>query len=184
MQKDNSIASNEVEKEVLENPPELSGPTGPMTISDVYLAPGHLIRRAQQIAVAIFFDEIDDYNLTPVQYAALVAIREKPGMMQADLVNLIAIDRSTIGTLLKNMEGKKLIKRVTPKDNRRTKQLFITKKGTNLLERTRQNIYQVQERILEPLDLKEKKVFLGLLSRIVHINNRLSRVPMKTLVDK
>ena len=50
----------------------------PMKLSDVYVAPGHLIRRSQQIAVAIFFEEFEGYDVTPVQYAALIAIRDRP----------------------------------------------------------------------------------------------------------
>jgi len=50
-----------------------------MQLQDLYSKPGHLIRRAQQIAVAIFMEECANFDLTPVQYAALVAIRENPG---------------------------------------------------------------------------------------------------------
>ncbi len=154
----------------------------PMKLSDVYLAPGHLIRRSQQIAVAIFFEEFDGYDVTPVQYAALIAIRERPGMDQRTLVDQIAIDRSTIGSMLKTLERRSLIRRVTPKNNQRVKQLFITEAGDRLLQSTRQHIYRVQERILAPLDAKERRLFAELLSRLVHINNKLSRAPLKVVL--
>lgn len=54
----------------------------PMRLSDVYEAPGHLIRRSQQISVAVFFEEFEGYEVTPVQYAALIAIRDRPGLDQ------------------------------------------------------------------------------------------------------
>jgi DNA-binding MarR family transcriptional regulator len=151
----------------------------PMKLADVYLAPGHLIRRSQQIAVAIFFEEFEGYDVTPVQYAALIAIRDRPGMDQRTLVDQIAIDRSTIGSMLKILEERGLILRVTPKNNQRVKQLFITEAGDRLLQSTRQHIYRVQERILAPLGVKERKLFTELLSRLVHINNELSRAPLK-----
>jgi DNA-binding MarR family transcriptional regulator len=156
----------------------------PMKLSDVYLAPGHLIRRSQQIAVAIFFEEFEGYAVTPVQYAALIAIRERPGMDQRTLVNQIAIDRSTVGSMLKILESRGLIRRVTPKDNQRVKQLSITKAGDRLLESTREHIYRVQERILAPLDGEERKLFTELLSRLVHINNSLSRAPLKIVLPQ
>jgi DNA-binding MarR family transcriptional regulator len=156
----------------------------PMKLSDVYLAPGHLIRRSQQIAVAIFFEEFEGHEVTPVQYAALVAIRERPGMDQRTLVNQIAIDRSTVGSMLKTLESRGLIRRVTPKDNQRVKQLFITEPGDRLLQSTREHIYRVQERILAPLDGKERKLFTELLSRLVHINNNLSRAPLKIVLPQ
>ena len=40
--------------------------------------PGHLIRRLQQIAVAIFLQETGSSGLTPVQYAALQAVANRP----------------------------------------------------------------------------------------------------------
>ena len=45
----------------------------------IYDKPGHLIRRLQQIAVAIFMDESKAFDITPVQYAALLAIDLHPG---------------------------------------------------------------------------------------------------------
>jgi MarR family transcriptional regulator, lower aerobic nicotinate degradation pathway regulator len=154
----------------------------PMKLSDVYLAPGHLIRRSQQIAVAIFFEEFEGYDVTPIQYAALVAVRDRPGMDQRTLVDQIAIDRSTIGSMLKTLESRGLIRRVTPKDNQRVKQLFIAESGDRLLQSTREHIYRVQERILAPLNAKQRKLFTQLLSRLVHINNELSRAPLKIML--
>src|SRR5450432_229782 len=60
--------------------------------------PGHLARRFQQIAVAVFHAAVEEagYDLTPVQYAALTEIATQPGIDQATLAGLIAYDRTTI----------------------------------------------------------------------------------------
>jgi len=157
------------------------GALHPMRLPDVYEAPGHLIRRSQQIAVAIFFEEFEGYDVTAVQYAALIAIRDRPGIDQRTLADQVAIDRSTIGTVLKTLEERGLILRVAPKQNLRVKQLFITRTGDDLLRSTRERIHRVQERILAPLSLKERKVFTELLSRLVRINNELSRAPLRVV---
>lgn len=151
----------------------------PMRITDVYLAPGHLIRRSQQIANAIFFEEFEGLEVTTIQYAALIAIRDRPGMDQRTLVDTVAIDRSTIGSTLGRLEDRGYIFRITPKNNARVRQLFITEKGNTLLEETRQHIHRVQERILAPLRPPERKLFIEFLTRLVHINNELSRAPLK-----
>jgi MarR family transcriptional regulator, lower aerobic nicotinate degradation pathway regulator len=157
---------------------EAQGPLPPMSLQDIYTAPGHLIRRAQQIAVAVFFEEFEGWDMTPVQYAALIAIRDRPGMEQRTLVNYIAIDRSTVGSMLKGLEERKLISRITPKENQRIKQLFIKPAGTRLLDDTRENIFRVQERILAPLG-KDKRTFMEQLTRLVNLNNELSRAPLR-----
>ncbi len=150
-----------------------------MGLPDLYSAPGHLIRRCQQIAVAVFMDEFRARGVTPVQYAALIAIRERPGMEQHTLVKYIAIDRSTVGTLLRTMEARELIRRSTPKENQRIKQLYILPAGINLLDETREAIFRVQERILAPLNAGEREGFLHLLSKVVQLNNELSRAPLR-----
>src|SRR5262249_19458275 len=60
--------------------------------------PGHLARRFQQIAVAVFLAEVGEagFDLTPVQYAALATIKANPGLDQVTLAGLIAYDRTTI----------------------------------------------------------------------------------------
>ena len=51
-----------------------------ITMDAVYTAPGYLFQRMQQIAVSIFIEECRACDLTPVQYAALVAIHTHPGI--------------------------------------------------------------------------------------------------------
>jgi DNA-binding MarR family transcriptional regulator len=154
-----------------------------MRLSDVHLAPGHLMRRSQQIAVAIFYEEFEGHDVTPAQYAALIAVRDRPGLDQRALVNQIAVDRSTIGAMLKTLEERELILRVTPKDNQRVKQLFITDAGNALLDSTLEHIHRVQERILAPLRPQDRRVFMDLLARLVQINNDISRAPLKAVAS-
>jgi MarR family transcriptional regulator, lower aerobic nicotinate degradation pathway regulator len=69
----------------------------------------------QQIAVSIFVEECEDFDLTPVQYAALVAIRTHPGIDATRLSLVIAFDRSTLGSVIARLEAKKFIeRRATP----------------------------------------------------------------------
>ena len=52
---------------------------------DFQHAPGHLIRRAHQLAVAIFMEETGDFDITPVQFAILNALIDDPGEDQVTL---------------------------------------------------------------------------------------------------
>ena len=99
----------------------------------IYSKPGHLVRRLQQIAVAIFMAETERFNVTPVQYSALLTVELHPGIDQTTLVNIIAFDRSTIGNVVGRLESKKLIKRAAGSRDRRTKRLTITPQGRRLL---------------------------------------------------
>src|SRR5690349_2650806 len=107
--------------------------SAPVSMDDVYTKPGYFFRRMQQIAVAIFMEECAEFELTPVQYAALVAIREHPGIDATRLSAVIAFDRSTIGDVLERLESRELIiRRSTPQD-KRLKLLQLTPRGRKLL---------------------------------------------------
>jgi MarR family transcriptional regulator, lower aerobic nicotinate degradation pathway regulator len=98
-----------------------------MSLKTLYAKPGHLIRRLQQIAVAIFMEETADFDITPVQYAALTAVREHP---YVDVLSaLIAFDRSTLGNLVERLEAKGWLVRCEGQSDRRIKLLRITAAG-------------------------------------------------------
>src|ERR1019366_1570710 len=93
----------------------------PVTMDAVYTKPGYLFRRMQQIAVSIFVEECRAYDLTPVQYAALVAIRTHPGIDATRLSAVIAFDRSTLGNVIERLEGKPYIESKPGRQGRRGK---------------------------------------------------------------
>src|ERR1035437_5737242 len=103
--------------------------SAPVTMDAVYTKPGYLFRRMQQIAVSIFVEECSAYDLTPVQYAALVAIRTHPGIDATRLSAVIAFDRSTLGNVIERLEAKQYIERKSGRDDKRVKLLHLTKKG-------------------------------------------------------
>src|SRR4051794_16933501 len=104
-----------------------------MAMDELYTKPGHLIRRMQQIAVAIFMEECHAMDLTPVQYAALVAIREHPGIDATRLSAVVAFDRSTLGSVIGRLEIKEFIVRRPSEDDSRVKRLYLTSLGKKTL---------------------------------------------------
>ena len=152
-----------------------------MTNNDprIYEKPGHLIRRLQQIALALFMDETKEFDITPVQYSALVAIDINPGIDQTAVCNLIAIDRSTVGDVVTRLERKKLIKRIAGTEDRRTKALSITPAGRKLIVEIEPYVESTQTRILEPLTMSERVALMRMLKKLVHLNNEHSRAPLR-----
>jgi DNA-binding MarR family transcriptional regulator len=105
----------------------------PDQMLDIYQHPGHLLRRAQQISVSIFYDEMGD-ELTPVQYAILNRAGRHPGIDQVSLAGLAAIDTSTGATVCARLEEKGLLERKVIPHNRRQRALTITREGQRLLD--------------------------------------------------
>src|SRR5262245_19303148 len=146
----------------------------------IYDKPGHLIRRLQQISLALFMDETKGFEITPVQYSAILAIDNHPGIDQTALCNIIAFDRSTIGDVVTRLERKKLIKRTLGSNDRRTKLLYITAAGRKLIDDIEPAVLSTQKRILEPLTLSERSALMRMLKKLVHLNNEHSRAPLRT----
>jgi DNA-binding MarR family transcriptional regulator len=155
-----------------------SKPT-PITMDAVYTAPGYLFRRMQQIAVAIFMEECRSFDLTPVQYAALVAIHTHPGIDATRLSAVIAFDRSTLGNVIERLETKKLIERKPSSEDKRVKLLYLTKAGATLLRDITSSVDRAQARMLQPLKPADRKALMALLEQLVDLNNEASRVPLR-----
>ena len=148
-----------------------------MLLEQLRLKPGHLIRRAQQIAVAVFMEECGRFDITPVQYAALTAIGEQPDIDATRLSQLIALDRSNIGSVLERLEAKSLLLRSASAGDRRIKLLRLSNSGRALLRKVDVAVEHAQNRILAPLKPEERKTFMRLLTLLVESNNALSRAP-------
>jgi DNA-binding MarR family transcriptional regulator len=151
----------------------------PTAMDDVYTKPGYLFRRMQQIAVSIFMEECKAFDLTPVQYAALVGIRAHPGIDATRLSAVIAFDRSTLGSVIERLEAKAYIRRKPAKEDRRVKLLYLTEAGAALLHKVMESVDRAQARMLAPLKAVERKTLLALLTRLVDLNNETSRVPLR-----
>ena len=155
-----------------------------VSMDDLYSKPGYLFRRAQQIAVAIFMEECAAQALTPVQYAALVAIREHAGLDATRLSALVAFDRSTLGDVLERLEQRGLILRQPSPQDKRVKLLFPTPRGRKLLTEVMPAMERAQARMLAPLMPGDRQTLLRLLGELVEANNEVSRAPLRMSAGK
>ena len=150
-----------------------------LTMDAVYTKPGYLFRRMQQIAVSIFMEECRSFDLTPVQYAALIAMHTHPGIDATRLSAVIAFDRSTLGSVIERLEAKGYVERKPAPEDKRIKLLYLTKPGAAILREIIPVVERAQARMLQPLKPAARKTLLALLSQLVDLNNEASRVPLR-----
>ena len=153
-------------------------------MDDIYTKPGHLFRRMQQIAVAMFMEECKGFDITPVQYAALVGIRGNPGIDATGLSAIIAFDRSTLGSVIERLEAKGLVERKAGPTDRRIKLLYLTKAGAKELQHVEPYVSHAQSRMIEVLKPSDRKTLLVLMARLVDLNNETSRAPLRALARR
>ena len=128
--------------------------------------PGHLVRRVYQVSTALFAQECGHVDLTPVQYAALVAIRAHPRIDATRLSQVIYFDRSTIGDVLDRLEARAWVVRQPRPDDRRVKCVTITEQGRDALRRAEPGVRRVQQRLLAPLSSKDADTLVRLLAQL------------------
>lgn len=153
-------------------------------MDDFYQMPGHLIRRAQQVATALFNDECAAFDLTSVQYAALCAIRANPQVDATRLSSLIAFDRSTIGDVLERMEAKGWIVRTSSTQDRRIKLVRLSPAGLSLLRQVGPAVRRVQKRLLAPLAPQDRGTIVRLLGELAELHNDATPAPLRAAAQR
>jgi DNA-binding MarR family transcriptional regulator len=146
----------------------MAKPAAPPASIELHEQPGHLIRRAHQIAVSLFHDKLGR-EVTPVQYAVLMALQDKPGIDQVTLAQEIALDTSSTADVAVRLEAKGLIVReMLPRGQR---SLQLTDAGQALLARLVPDMNAMCSTMLADMDATEQAEFIRLLQKFVHIND-------------
>lgn len=154
----------------------------PLSI-ELYEEPGHLIRRAQQIAVSKFH-EVHGRHVTPIQYAILRTLHETPGIDQVTLAQLIALDTSTTADIAARLEVKGwILREVLP---RRQRRLSLTPAGEEVLLELKPGVDVLYHGMMSSLEPAEQQEFMRLLRKFVHLYDRDNKAEGRKLrsVDK
>jgi len=102
-------------------------------------------------------------GLTPALFALLNVIGAREGAIQQELGSALGIDRSTMVSLIDQLESAGLATRRPSATDRRAREIAITPKGRRLLQRARELIFQVEDTVLAGLTAEERHELLTLL---------------------
>jgi MarR family transcriptional regulator, lower aerobic nicotinate degradation pathway regulator len=147
-------------------------------IAQLYRRPGFMIRRAHQIAVALFLEESGDLGITTTQYGILFVLKHRPGIDQISLAKLLGLDRSTTGMVVTRLEKDGLIGRGVGATDRRRRSLQLTAAGRKMLARLARPAERAQAHLLSPLAPAERAQFLDMLDKVMRTFNGSTRVPL------
>ncbi len=130
---------------------------------------GHLIRRLNQISTTVFHQHVKEagYDMTPVQFAAMQALRTNPDIEQAQISALIAYDRATIGGVIDRLEQKGYISRTISSRDKRARECRLTQLGEKVIQEVSPIVEALQHQILNGLNENEYSQFLALAQKAV-----------------
>ena len=121
--------------------------------------------RASHVRAA---DVLGSVGLSPALFALLNVIGAREGAIQQELGAAMGIDRSTMVSLIDQLEGAGLAKRRPSATDRRAREIAITPKGRRLLQRARGMISETEDEVLAGLSAKERDELVRLLRRALH----------------
>ena len=136
-------------------------------MGQVRTLPGYLLRRAHQISMAVFADEMSDMDLTAAQLIAIIAVNENAGIDATRLTDMIYFDKATVGGVVERLERKGLIRRTPHASDKRVKLLQVTPAGRAMMTVSEGRVQAVQTRLLHALSEEERAELARLLSKIV-----------------
>ncbi|MEU4160836.1 MarR family winged helix-turn-helix transcriptional regulator [Actinoplanes sp. NPDC026670] len=145
----------------------LRRPVEPAPIVAPVSAPGHLLRRAQQVHTDLWNARVD--GLTGPQYAALVAIAGWDDVDQRRAGQLASLDKSTVADVVRRLVDKGWVRRVRDPQDGRRRLLTLTSGSRERLAGVTEVARSVQRDLLAPLRPADRKEFVEQLGRIARI---------------
>jgi MarR family transcriptional regulator, lower aerobic nicotinate degradation pathway regulator len=127
---------------------------------------GHLLRRANQRHTALFAKRFAAFDLTPLQFAVVMRLREAGPLSQNLLGRETAMDPNTVQGVILRLLRRRLVTRSGSDADKRRKVLALTPEGRALAERLIIEGHAVTEETLAPLSATQRRQFLGLLARL------------------
>ena len=150
-------------------------PAGKSTILPAHRVPAHLARRFNQICLGAMAEVLDPEDLSPIEYAVLAAVSDRPGEDQRRLGNWIGADPTSTSQMVDRLETRKLLERRVDRADRRARMLYATPDGIAMRRRYRAMLLAAQRRVLAALSTEEQKTLMALLVRIVESNDSYAR---------
>ena len=108
---------------------------------------------------------LDSIGLTPALFALLNVVGAREGAIQQELGSALGIDRSTMVSLIDQLEAAGLARRRPSARDRRAREVAITPKGRRLLERCRRMLSEAEDEVLGGLSGDERGELVRLLRR-------------------
>jgi DNA-binding MarR family transcriptional regulator len=130
---------------------------------------GHLLRRSHQVHSLLWAREFG-HELTSPQYAVLTALAARPGIDQAQLGDLVALDKSSAADVVARLAGRHWVARERDRRDARRNVLALTPAAAIALRHLTPKSARVQELVLGPVPPPRRDQFLGGLRAVARFN--------------
>lgn len=119
----------------------------------------------------LFFEElrkrIEPMGIVPGQFPALLALWQKDGQTQRELVDKLDVEQATMANTLNRMERNGLIQRLDHPTDGRAKVICLTEKARSVRDDAYAAASAVNDMALATLSTEERETFIDLMQRTI-----------------
>ena len=126
----------------------------------------YALHRARLSVVEYIREAFADHQITAIEFLAMIAVAENPGISQADLAKALRVERPRIVPTLDRLEERGLAKRTVSAADSRFRQIHLTKSGSQLLRILQRRAGEHQKKIMAQLDEAEARTLLSSLWKL------------------
>jgi DNA-binding MarR family transcriptional regulator len=111
-------------------------------------------------------DWIRERELSHAQSFVLGYLVQNPGAIQRDIAEVSRTSAASVSSLLQGLERRDLVERRTEDGNERTKRVYATPAGAELIAGFDESMVELEDTILAPLDEPERAALHALLTKV------------------
>ena len=127
---------------------------------------GYQLRMAQIALFRDFAQGPGAEDVTPGLFGVLVIIESNPDLKQSELARATHLDRSTVVTVIDNLERRGLVERRVALHDRRSNAIRLTDAGSALLKKLKRQVAQHEKRLMANFSTAERETFIRLLQKV------------------
>jgi len=111
-------------------------------------------------------DWIRERELSHAQSFVLGYLVQNPGAIQRDIAEVSRTSAASVSSLLQGLERRDLVERRSEDGNERTKRVYATPAGAELIAGFDESMVALEDTILAPLDKPERAALHALLTKV------------------
>ena len=128
---------------------------------------GYHLRRAQTAVFKDFGEVVgSEEDITPGLFGMMQVIAANPGLSQSRLAEAMDVDRSTIVTVIHQLEARGLVRRVPSRRDKRSHSLHVTAGGRQAMRRMEKLVLRHEAEVASVLSAEERETLVRLLIRL------------------
>jgi DNA-binding MarR family transcriptional regulator len=156
------------------DPPSLT-PDGRLDETLLQQVLGYQLAQATIVTDAVFHQEVGEpLQLRRVEYTVLSLVAQNPGGSAARIARALAVTPPHVTVILDRLEARKLVQRKASTEDRRSRQLSVTRAGDELLNKATGRIVAAERRVMG-LSTGELAILAELLHKVACRRDALAR---------